>query len=214
MQLKGKDYMMVHQRLIWFREDHPMWGIETDVVEGDKVADGFCIIKDETGRTIATGHKKETAAGFPDYTEKAETGAVGRALLFCGYGTAFAASELDEGERIVDSPVQPLAKQAAPTKTIPIPSNGTGKAFDTEYKTDQKIPDAFLKYYPDFYGLSWKQASTQFPERACKFYESLIKYEKEKGKPNFKAFNIEKYTYLLEVAQENFVPGQENRITF
>ena len=37
--------------------------------------------------------------------EKAETKAVGRALAMLGYGTQFA-PELDEGERIVDSPVE------------------------------------------------------------------------------------------------------------
>ena len=47
----------------------------------------------------------ETARGFPDYVEKAETGAIGRALGVLGYGTQFA-PEFDEGtERIVDSPM-------------------------------------------------------------------------------------------------------------
>ena len=42
---------------------------------------------------------------FADYLEKAETRAVGRALAMCGYGTQFA-PELEERERIVDSPVK------------------------------------------------------------------------------------------------------------
>jgi hypothetical protein len=37
--------------------------------------------------------------------EKAETGAIGRALALIGYGTQFCADELDEGDRIVDAPV-------------------------------------------------------------------------------------------------------------
>jgi len=63
------------------------------------------IIKDTLERVIATAHKKETKIGFPDYIEKAETGAVGRALAMCGYGT-LQAPEFDEGERIADSPVE------------------------------------------------------------------------------------------------------------
>ena len=36
---------------------------------------------------------------------KAETGAVGRALAMCGYGT-LQAPEFDEGERIADAPLE------------------------------------------------------------------------------------------------------------
>ena len=47
----------------------------------------------------------ETAKDFPDYAEKASTKSLGRALLALGYGTAFA-PEMDEGERVVDTPVE------------------------------------------------------------------------------------------------------------
>ncbi len=53
----------------------------------------------------ATGTKSENAANFQDYIEKAETGAIGRALAALGYGTQFA-PELNEEHRIVDSPVE------------------------------------------------------------------------------------------------------------
>ena len=63
------------------------------------------IIKNAEGRIIATARKKETEIGFPDYIEKAETGAIGRALAMCGYGT-LQAPEFDEQERLADSPVE------------------------------------------------------------------------------------------------------------
>ena len=56
------------------------------------------------GRATAT--KSENAASFEDYIEKAETGAVGRALAMLGYGTAFTGDELSEDHRIVDAPVE------------------------------------------------------------------------------------------------------------
>ena len=56
------------------------------------------------GRATAT--KSENAASFPDYIEKAETGAVGRALAMLGYGTQFTGDELNEEHRIVDAPVE------------------------------------------------------------------------------------------------------------
>jgi hypothetical protein len=49
--------------------------------------------------------KKETEIGFPDYMEKAETGAIGRALAMCGYGT-LQAPEFDEQDRLADAPVE------------------------------------------------------------------------------------------------------------
>ena len=60
------------------------------------------------GKIMATGTKKEDVKGFGDYMEKAETGAVGRALALCGFGTQFS-PELDEvgGGRLADSP-QPM----------------------------------------------------------------------------------------------------------
>lgn len=105
INLKGKQYLPVAQRLIWFREDKPTWGIETQIMAEKDSAMARAVIKDDAGKIIATAHKTETLKGFPDYIEKAETGAVGRALALCGYGTQFALSDLDEGERIVDAPV-------------------------------------------------------------------------------------------------------------
>jgi hypothetical protein len=49
---------------------------------------------------------------FPEFMEKAETGALGRALALIGYGTQFCADDLDEGDRIVDSPVKKPAYDA------------------------------------------------------------------------------------------------------
>lgn len=104
--LKGKDYLQVAYRLVWFREEHPDWSIETDFVTvNEQSAVVKAIIKDQSGRIIATSHKEESLKDFPaGFREKAETGAIGRALALCGYGTQFE-PELDEGSRVVDSPI-------------------------------------------------------------------------------------------------------------
>ena len=107
LNLRGKEYLEVKYRLVWFREDHADWSIETDLVSvTDVSAYAKATIKDEKGRVIATSHKFESVQGFPDFIEKAETGSIGRALALIGYGTQFCADELDEGDRIVDAPVQ------------------------------------------------------------------------------------------------------------
>lgn len=105
----GKLYAPVYVRIALFREEHPVsdgWGITAEIVSTDETS---CLsrasITDPHGRVVATGHKREHKAHFPDFEEKSLTGAVGRALLMAGYGTQYALDELDEGERIVDAPV-------------------------------------------------------------------------------------------------------------
>jgi len=182
IKLKGKDYMMVHQRLIWFREEHPNWSIETEfVILSDKGATAKATIKDDAGKVIATAHKQENTEGFNDFMEKAETGAIGRALLLCGYGTAFAAIDLDEGERIVDTPVESK-------KTISAPDN----IFNV------KINDVLLKYNPEFKGLTYKEAAEKNPERFGVWINKLLTYEKTKNDSKWKEKNLANYKLLLD----------------
>ena len=107
----GRTYLPVSARIVWFREEHPDWSIETEAVEINhekQYAIFRARISDGDGKLMATGTKKEDVKGFGDYIEKAETGSVGRALALCGFGTQFA-PELDEsgGGRFADSP-QPM----------------------------------------------------------------------------------------------------------
>lgn len=126
-----QDYLDVKWRLVWFRSECPDGIIETEELAYDldreveaegyawneekrrsekitKRAHGYAryraVAKNGTGG-IGTGTKSENAASFADFGEKAETGAIGRALAALGYGTQFA-PELDEEHRIVDSPVE------------------------------------------------------------------------------------------------------------
>lgn len=101
--LKGKDYLQPMYRIVWLREEHPLWTIHTEIISHDKQSSlVYAKVLDETGRLISSAHKE--AGGEDFHLEKAETGAIGRALAHCGYGTAFAALELDEGSVVVDSP--------------------------------------------------------------------------------------------------------------
>lgn len=147
MQLKSregsKDYLPVQWRIKWFRESFPHGSIETEMIHLDldriiekevfawnsekrrsekvqKQAKGIAIFKatvrdSEGGEATSTG--SECAVDFDDFIEKAETKSIGRALAALGYGTQFA-PELDEGNRIVDAPVD-RSQQDEP----PVPVN-------------------------------------------------------------------------------------------
>jgi hypothetical protein len=83
------DYLPVAARIAWFRREHPLWSIITEVEQlANKAVVMKATIKDMLGTVIATARKKETEIGFPDYIEKAETGAIGRALAMCGIRNA------------------------------------------------------------------------------------------------------------------------------
>jgi hypothetical protein len=122
----GGLYLPVRKRVIWMRGEpvpHPDRTIDTipeKVVEGTlkgaKVEGGYARYRanvfDANGRLISTGTKTEYSERFMDFVEKAETGAIGRALAVAGYGTE-AAVDLDEGlekERIADAPVMPAGR--------------------------------------------------------------------------------------------------------
>jgi hypothetical protein len=96
----GRQYLPVAARLIWFRSEHPDWGIETKAIAIDmekQYAIFESTVFNAEGRLMAKGAKMENIRGFGDWLEKAETGAIGRALAVCGYGTQFA-PDLDESQ--------------------------------------------------------------------------------------------------------------------
>lgn len=110
MNLKGKPYMQVAHRLVWFTEDVDSYTIHTSflvLTAEETVAHVVVSVYDKEGKTIKTASatKREDKKSFADHTEKAETGAIGRALAMLGYGTQFAIADLEEGDRLADSPV-------------------------------------------------------------------------------------------------------------
>lgn len=137
----GKLYAPVYVRIALFREDHPVadgWGITAEIISTDEIS---CLsracITDPDGRVVATGHKREHRAHFPDFEEKALTGAVGRALLFAGYGTQYALDELDEGERIVDAPIPQTVNASA---TVNAKKQGPKPADEFKALLEKLIP--------------------------------------------------------------------------
>lgn len=133
--LKGKDYLEVKWRLVWFREEYPRGTITTEHIE---VTKDWAVFRatvrkiTEEGEEVgmATGYGSETIDHFGDYLEKAETKAIGRAMAALGYGTQFA-PELEEGERIVDSPVQRPTPIRQQQKSVQRPRQNDGKAHQT-----------------------------------------------------------------------------------
>jgi hypothetical protein len=120
INLQGKEYLQVADRVIMFRSEHPTWGILTTICDKYVRAEVYA----DRGVLIASAHKaikeKGEARGPAGQNplETAETGAIGRALGLCGYGTK--AGDLDEGEELADAPVEreEPAKKATKAKKL------------------------------------------------------------------------------------------------
>lgn len=106
LKLQGKDYLQVAHRVLIFRTDHPTASIRTSFEPVGEFLVARAEVISADGDLWSTAIKsvqpggKGPAAKYP--LEMAETGAIGRALGLCGYGTL--SGDLDEGDQIADAP--------------------------------------------------------------------------------------------------------------
>lgn len=139
LKFKGdKPYLQVAHRIVWFREEHPLGNISTEIIQTtDTHSICRATIYNEAGKALGNGTKREDGQHFKDHLEKAETGAVGRALGLCGFGTQFA-PEFDEEERLADSPIAP-AKYVKPPKAKSKPEQPTNGMTKDELEQRRRI---------------------------------------------------------------------------
>lgn len=102
-------YLPVAARVAWFRYDNPIetgWAIRTrtELMNGE-IARAKAVVVAPDGKVVATATRLCAKSAFMDYVEKAETGAIGRALALAGYGLANE-PDLDEEDHLADAPVE------------------------------------------------------------------------------------------------------------
>ena len=124
--IKGKEYVEVNQRLLYFRKEskYEGWTIENDLVAVDSDS---CIIKatikDNQGRVIASAHAQEDRTSShinkTSFVENCETSAVGRALAMLGIGIETSIASSNEVSMAI-------AKQDQDTKA---PKNETASVY-------------------------------------------------------------------------------------
>ena len=112
IDVKGKQYAEVNQRIKAFRMLHPTGFIKTEILSN---VDGVCIIKAEVGyyeedvidtrHILGTGiaYEKEnsTFINKTSYIENCETSAVGRALAMCGIGIDTSVASAEEVQNAI-----------------------------------------------------------------------------------------------------------------
>jgi len=101
VNIKGKDYKLIVQRVKEFREAHPDWGMHSEVIHHDSER---VIVKvwvtDPDGRVRGTGLAEEDRSASrinqTSAMENCETSAFGRALASIGFGGDVAYASADE----------------------------------------------------------------------------------------------------------------------
>ena len=133
--IKGKEYVEVNQRLLYFRNEkkYEGWGIETNfLVLDSESCVAQCTIKDADGYIAAQGTAQEDKSSSyinkTSYIENCETSAVGRALAMLGIGIETSIASSNEVSMAIakdantslgyltKQETKPAAKKAAPKK--------------------------------------------------------------------------------------------------
>lgn len=103
--IKGKEYVMIHERIKFFRSEskYSGWAIVTDfsMLDADMCV-CVCRIYDAGGQVISMGHAYEERSSSminkTSYVENCETSAIGRALGFMGIGVDTSIASAEEVE--------------------------------------------------------------------------------------------------------------------
>lgn len=108
IDVKGKNYVEVNQRIKAFRMLYPEGSIQTEILSHEN---GVVLMKaniiDEKGVLLGTGHafEKESSSYInkTSYIENCETSAVGRALAMCGIGIDTSIRSAEEVENAINN---------------------------------------------------------------------------------------------------------------
>lgn len=128
VDIKGKAYVQVHDRVLYFNDTYQNGGIATELVS--EPSDARVVVKATvtpdyaTPERVFTGYAQEVVGeGFINKTsalENAETSAVGRALAMMGIGVIESIASVDEINKAKTSPqnyadgVPPVSKKELP----------------------------------------------------------------------------------------------------
>ncbi len=115
VNIKGKEYVEVNERLKHFRSTFKGWCLTSDVVD---LSETRCVIKatifDENGNIRATGHAYEKEGSSfinkTSFVENCETSAWGRALANLGIGLDTSVASFEEVANAVKQQAAPAVK--------------------------------------------------------------------------------------------------------
>lgn len=159
IDVKGKEYVEVNQRIKAFRSICPGGSITTEMLSNEN---GVCVFRatvcDENMQILGTGtaYEKETSSFInkTSYIENCETSAVGRALGMCGFGIDTSIASAEEVQNAIrnqnqlhqeQKPMTPRQMLIARLNELNIDVNAYAKAKNLNGKTDNETFMSLLK---------------------------------------------------------------------
>jgi hypothetical protein len=123
IDVKGKEYVEVNQRIKAFRSICPGGSITTEMLSNEN---GVCVFRatvcDENMQILGTGtaYEKETSSFInkTSYIENCETSAVGRALGMCGFGIDTSIASAEEVQNAIKNQGEQPKKQMTPREML------------------------------------------------------------------------------------------------
>lgn len=107
IDIKGKEYVLINERVKYFKETYANGQILTEMLNNEN---GVCTFKASVvidDKIVATGHAQEkegsTFINKTSYIENAETSAVGRALGFAGIGIDTSIASAEEVQNAINN---------------------------------------------------------------------------------------------------------------
>ena len=146
IDIKGKDYVMVNERILYFRANFPEHKIQTRMLSNENgICIFHCAIVNDKNEIVATGHAYEkegsTYINKTSYIENCETSAVGRALGMMGIGIDNSIATAEEVANVIANQNKPTIKQS-------VTAIWTGKLVDIESAYEEakmQVVDAYKK---------------------------------------------------------------------
>lgn len=114
VNIHGKDYMTVAERINDFRAANKEWTINTDLISNADLVVVKATIHNESGHQVGSGYAEEVRGSSninkTSALENCETSAIGRALASCGYGGTQYASANEVGDAIINQAKMEVAE--------------------------------------------------------------------------------------------------------
>ena len=155
INIKGKQYVEVNERLKYFRENHPDYSLLTEIVQ---CTEEHCVIKATIlhgGVEIANGHAHEVrSANFinkTSFVEVCETSAWGRALANFGIGIDSQVASAHEVANAIAQTELPKKKATSSKKSL------TSSQFDAMMKAIRDGEGLVVKQRMDNYSMTEDQ---------------------------------------------------------
>ena len=115
IEVKGKDYAVVNQRVKAFRYLYPEGTIETELISDDGEKCVFKATASIDGKVLGTGTayemKDSSFINKTSYIENCETSAVGRCLAMCGIGIDVSIASAEEVQNAINNQDAEVGKQ-------------------------------------------------------------------------------------------------------